>query len=150
MHYHINNSMLARNKRPLYKRWQTFYYSTTDSNSSNWPCYGAHGLKMYKPWAVPKLGFDLFEDWVYSNLGQPPKGKYTLALIDRRKDVKPGNLCWETRLWVGNHRRENLVLKINGRKQSLADWCRETGIPKGTAWSRMYDMGMKPKEAFNL
>jgi hypothetical protein len=142
--------MLARHKRPLYRRWQHLYYATTTSTCNNWFCYGAVGLKMYKPWAVPKIGFDLFEDWVYSNLGQPPRGKYTLALIDRRKDVRPGNLCWETRQWVTNHRRDNYVITMLGRKQSLADWCRETGIPKGTAWSRIHDMGMTPRKAFNL
>lgn len=142
--------MLARNKRPLYKRWQQFYYSTTQPGSHNWNCYGAVGIKMYKPWAVPKIGFDLFEDWVYANLGKPPKGKYTLALIDRTKDIRPGNLVWENRLWVSNHRRDNYVIRMLGRKQSLSDWCREFNIPKGTVWSRIHDMGMTPRKAFNL
>ena len=105
---------------------------------------------MYKPWAVPKTGVDLFEEWVYKNLGPPPQGKYTLALIDRRKDIRPGNLCWETRLWVTNHRKRNYMITMFGRKQSLADWCRETGIPKGTAWSRIHDYGMTPRKAFRL
>jgi len=142
--------MLARNKRPLYKRWQQFYYSTTTPGSHLWHCYGQLGIKMYKPWAVPKVGFDLFEDWVYANLGRPPKGLTVLGLIDRKKDIRPGNLHWTTQLWVQNHRRFNLMLKINGRKQSLADWSRETGVNKATAWTRIHDKGMTAREAFEL
>ena len=142
--------MLARNKRPLFKRWQQFYYATTTPGSHLWHCYGQQGIKMYKPWAVPKLGFDLFEDWVYANLGRPPKGQPVLALIDRRKNVGPGNLHWTTRLWVHNHRRDNLMIRMNGRKQSLADWCRELNKNKATVWARLHDMGMKPQKAFDL
>lgn len=137
-----------RSDDPLYKTWYQFKRSTEDPTSSNYHAYGGFGIKLYKPWREFKWGFDNFRDWVEDNLGPKPSPDHILCRIDSRKHIVPGNLHWSTRKQCANHRRSNAMITIDGQTRSLGEWCSHYGVNPRTAWSRIFDLGYKPKEAF--
>lgn len=139
-----------RSDSPLYKRHYQFYNGCTNPQCRAWANYGALGITMYRPWARLREGFDLFEDWVLSNLGPIPFPGAVLRRIDHTKGIKPGNLEWSTRKVVGNHRRSNFILRVGRRQQSLSEWCEELGLNPRTVWSRIHDKGWTYKEALGL
>lgn len=139
-----------RSDSPLYKRHHQFLNGCTNPNCRAWPSYGGRGIKIHKPWASLKQGFDRFEDWVIANLGPIPFPGAVIRRINPNGDIKPGNLEWSTRKVVSNHRRSNLILKINGQKKSLGEWCSQYGKNPRTVWSRINDRGWKPKDALEL
>jgi hypothetical protein len=42
------------------------------------------------------------------------------------------------------------MVAYQGRKQTLAEWSRETGIPLRTIWSRLFDRGLPPSKALDI
>jgi hypothetical protein len=139
---------MNRSKHPLYRKWYAFYYGCTQPNATSWRHYGGRGIKMHSAWSTPRLGFDLFAEWVEANLGPQPSPKHELARKDTEKDVRPGNLHWQTRVEVTRHRRGNFQVRYQGQTKTLAEWSEITGINFKTLWSRLSDRGLKPKEAF--
>jgi hypothetical protein len=134
----------------LYKRHYQFYNGCTNPNSNAWQTYGGRGIKIYRPWASLKQGFDLFEDWIIANLGAPPQADSIIRRIDSTKDIKPGNLEWSTRRIQSNNRTTNHRIRIGGQTKSMADWCRIYGKNLRTVWSRINDHGYTPKKALEL
>jgi hypothetical protein len=139
---------MSRSKNPLYRKWYAFYYGCTQPQARSWRHYGGQGIKMYGPWAALGHGFDLFADWVEANLGAQPSPEHELTRKDTTKDVRPGNLCWRTVKELGRSRRTNVLVRYQGQTKTLAEWSEITGINFKTLWSRLYDRGLKPKEAF--
>jgi len=91
------------------------------TNASN-PVYASYGGR----------GIGVCEEWrdfrnFYADMGDPDD-ELTLDRIDNSKGYSNENCRWATRRQQGNNRRSNLYLLFNGRRQSLADWARETGL----------------------
>lgn len=134
----------------LYKRWYQFFNGCTNPRCTAWAVYGARGIKMHPSWASFKQGFDRFEAWVIDTLGPPPLPNSIIRRIDSTKNIRPGNLEWSTRLIMSNNRRTNTMIKINGQRKSLSDWCRQQGLNERTVWSRIHDRGQTPRKALEL
>jgi hypothetical protein len=147
--YQLINSFMRRSDSPLYKRWYQIATGCSDPNSAPWKVYGAQGVTCVKSWIPYKVGFDNFEHWVLSTLGPQPNPDSILRRINTKKGWHPGNIEWSTRLIQSNNRSTNMMIQVGKRKQSLADWCRETGLLEATVWSRL-KRGHKPKEALEL
>lgn len=136
-----------RSDDPLYKPWYQFKMSTENVNSNNWNDYGARGINLYEEWRPYKHGFDAFRDWVYENLGEKPSPDHILGRYDTTRDIEPGNLHWTTRRESANNRITNALYTMDGRTQSLSDWCREYGKKHRTVWSRIHNYGFTFEEA---
>jgi hypothetical protein len=140
-----------RSDNVLYKRWHHMVHVTNNSASAEWQLYGARGIGMYKPWShLGGRGFDAYRDWVMDNLGPMPHPGAIIRRINSTKDFRPGNLEWSTPKIMSNHRRTNLMIRYQGRTQSLADWSRELNLNYDSLWSRLIDHKLKPKEAFDV
>lgn len=100
--------------------------------------YGAHGVNVCQQWHV----FDNF----LADMGEPPAG----ASLDRYPDphghYEPGNCRWATHREQCNNRRNNRVITINGKAQTLTLWCQELGIKRQTVQSRL-STGWDPVDA---
>ena len=134
----------------LYKRWYQFATGTSNPNCYAWNAYGALGIKMKASWIPFKSGFDQFEQYVIDYLGPQPDPTYVINRINTQKDIKPGNLQWATRQTMCNNRSTNMMIRIGNQTQSLADWCRYTGLKEPTVWSRIKDRGYTPRKALGL
>jgi hypothetical protein len=133
----------------LYRGWHQWASGTSNPNCTVWHQYGAKGIDMYAPWKVYKTGFDLFEDYVLSELGLPPSNDSILHRIDSSKDIEPGNIMWGTRKISGNNRISNHKVTINGTTNTIAKWCEDLDLCYATVWSRIVDRGYTPEEAIN-
>ena len=134
----------------LYKRWYQFATGTTNPNCSAWAAYGAKGIDMKKSWTPFKSGFDQFEQYIIDYLGPPPTTEHVINRINTHKNIEPGNLQWATRQTMCNNRTSNMMIQIGNQTQSLAEWCRHTGLKEPTVWSRIRDYGFSPRKALGL
>jgi hypothetical protein len=124
-------------------------YACTNPNAYDYHNHGGYGIRVYAPWIPFKQGFDAYADWVEANLGPQPHADAIIRRKNSQGHFYPSNLEWSDRQIMSNHRRTNLVIKVGRKKQSLADWCRELGIPSRTVWSRI-ERGSTMKEALGL
>ena len=75
-----------------------------------------------------------FFDWAFAN---GYRRDLTLERKDNDKGYSPDNCRWATPTEQSNNRRSNRYLEAFGKRQTMAQWSRETGISKGTLYSRL-------------
>ena len=104
-------------------------YNEKDTSYSN---YGKRGIIVCEAWLE---SFDSF----YADMGDIPKDghRYSIERRDNNKSYTPDNCYWATYTEQANNRRNNINLTYIGRTQTLAQWCEELGLNRGTVWSRL-------------
>lgn len=131
---------------PLFKLYCNTRGVCNNPNSRQWNHYGGRGIKFCREW---ENDFWAFADYMDNHLGPRPLG-HVLDRINNDKGYRPGNLRWATRQEDSNNRRTNHSISYRGRKQTFAEWSRETGIPLTTIWSRIIDKGWSVSEALGF
>lgn len=106
-------------RSPVYRVWHLMVQRCTNPNSTHWMSYGGRGITVCDEWR----DFAAF----YADMGAP-KPSMTLERIDNERGYSPANCRWATRREQGNNRRTNVFLSWNGKKMTVADWGRETGL----------------------
>lgn len=86
-----------------------------------------------------------FEEFL-KDMGERPLGK-TLERKDRNKDYSPENCCWATAKEQSVNRSTTAWFEIDGRRQHLADWCREYGVSGALIRWRMRHHGCSFEQA---
>lgn len=81
--------------------------------------YGGRGITVCTRW----MSFDSF----LADMGHPPPGM-TLDRLDNDGPYEPGNCRWATKVQQQNNMRSNRVVEFEGRRMSIAEWSRETGL----------------------
>lgn len=103
--------------------------------------YGGRGIKVCEEWS----NFKGFEKWSLNN-------GYTDELsIDRRDndgDYTPNNCRWTDKLTQANNTRSNKFIEYKGEVKTVAEWCRELGIPTARTYSRL-SKGLSLDEVFS-
>lgn len=132
---------------PLFKLWCNTRSVCNNPNSRQWHHYGGRGIKFCRDW---DQDFWAFAEYMDTTLGARPGPEYVLDRINNDRGYRPGNLRWATRREDSNNRRTNHCISYQGRKQTFADWSRETGIPLTTIWSRIIDKGWSVSEALGF
>jgi len=113
---------------PEYTAWSTMRGRCRNPRNVRFPRYGARGIKV-----APE--FDTFEAFI-AHIGPRPVGT-SLDRIDNDGDYAPGNVRWATRHQQMLNRSDNRLLTLNGRTQTLTEWCHEYGQSIGTVWARL-------------
>lgn len=90
-----------------------------------------------------------FADFV-ADMGPKPTPQHTIERIDNDGPYAPENCKWATRKEQCNNYRENTFLTINGRRQTIAQWCEETKTPISTAVNRLYRQKWTLEQVFGL
>jgi hypothetical protein len=103
-----------------------------NNRDGNWDRYGARGITVCPEW---NKSFEAFRDWAIAN-------GYTSDLtIDRFPNndgnYEPDNCRWATRKQQMNNRRVNVLVEINGRVQTVAEWADEYHMLRNTVASRL-------------
>jgi hypothetical protein len=96
---------MARTENPLYSIWLAIRSRCSKPRDSDWPLYGALGIRMCRQWRDPRRGFRRF----LLDVGPRPPGT-VLARLDTRQNYTPRNVRWATRA------------ELNRKTQ----WCRLT------------------------
>jgi len=115
--------------RPTYDSWKNMYHRCMNVNTPDYRYYGARGIKICKRWLND---YDAFVE----DMGLRDEGM-TLDRIDNQGHYEPGNCRWATRKEQSRNKRNNHILTIDGRSQTIADWADESGIACRALWIRV-------------
>ena len=91
--------------------------------------YGGRGIAVCDRWHdVNNFISDMSDTW---------EEGLTLERRDNNGNYSPSNCKWATRIEQSNNRRNSLKFTYRGRTLTLAEWCRNLGIPYKTAHGRL-------------
>jgi hypothetical protein len=133
-------SKIRKTETRAYRTWARMKSRCNNRNVKDFKNYGGRGIQICQSWN------ESFENF-YADMGDPPSPEHSLDRIDVNGNYEPGNCRWATFLEQANNKRDSYLITINGRTQSLPDWCRELGLRKGTVGSRIWDYGWDPVKA---
>lgn len=105
--------------------------------------YGGRGITICDEW-MGNDGIENFEQWALSH---GYKKGLTIDRIDNDKGYSPDNCRWVDMKTQSNNKRNNLYLEMNGKTQTLSQWCEEYGVPYGRVEARITKMGWNLEEA---
>ena len=93
--------------------------------------YGGRGISMCDEW---RNNYQAFRDWAFQNGYREeilPNGrsKWTIDRIDVNGNYEPSNCRWITIQEQANNKSNTYCIEHNGKKQTIAEWARELGIP---------------------
>lgn len=117
---------------PEYMAWQNMIQRCTNPNFRQYDRYGGRGIRVAEEWLGPG-GFEAF----LAAVGPRPSSTHSL---DREKNdigYQPGNVRWATREMQNRNTSKNVFLEVDGRRQTVAEWVTETGLPYNTIKFRM-------------
>lgn len=115
---------------PLYTVWREMIRRCTNPNAFYYHLYGGRGINVCAEW---RESLNVFKKWAIEN--GYPKG----LSIDRRNNnlgYSPDNCRWATAEVQMNNTRSNIFLEFNGRRLTISQWARETGLTKSALLNR--------------
>ena len=115
----------------LYDVWGHIIQRITNPKDKRFADYGGRGLDMSPEWR------DSFEAFA-RDMGEPPTPDHQIERIDNDRGYWPDNCRWADRYEQGANKRNNVVIEWRGRKATLSEWCRETGVSFDVAKARHY------------
>lgn len=92
--------------------------------------YGGRGISICDEWSND---FQAFYDWAMAN---GYRDGLTIDRINNDEGYSPDNCRWATSVCQANNRRCNIIVEVNGKSQTIAQWARETGILYQTLYRR--------------
>lgn len=128
------------------KRWTRAYHTwlqikdrCLNPRNAAWRNYGGRGIHVSERW---KNSFSAF----YEDMGDPPVG-HSIDRINNDGDYCKENCRWATQIQQANNTRQNRIIVFRGRRRTLAQWCREFGIPCYIVTDRL-SRGWTTEDAF--
>ena len=114
----------------LYNIWAHMKNRCNNPSDKRYKDYGGRGITFCKEWN----DFESFRDWASAN---GYRDDLTIDRIDVNGNYEPSNCRWATIEEQANNKRNNLVYTLNGRTQTLAQWCEEYGMNYFTVYRRL-------------
>lgn len=107
--------------------------------------YGGRGIKVCVEW---RHDYSAFREWALANGYDEgaAHGDCTIDRIDPDGDYSPTNCRFIDMRTQQNNKRNNRLVTMDGKTQSVTQWCRELGLNSKTVNSRIH-MGWKPVDA---
>lgn len=121
-----------------YRIWHHVKRRCHDPKNDRYSIYGGRGITMCARWRESFKAF--LED-----VGPRPSPLHTIDRLDVNGNYEPGNVRWATLEEQANNKRNSIHLAYGGKTMTLAQWSRETGIPKHIILKR-YHSGLPPEE----
>ena len=115
----------------LYTIWKNVHARCLNANHDDYKNYGDRGITICDEWLH---NFERFEEW---SLCHGYNDSLSLDRIDVNGNYAPDNCRWVTQKTQCNNTRKNIFATIDGRTQTLKQWCEEFGLKYGTIASRV-------------
>lgn len=128
----------------LYNIWCSMKnrcYRVKDTGYAN---YGGRGIKICSEWLED---YENFYQWAMTN---GYEHGLEIDRIDYNGDYCPENCRWVDRYVQANNKRNIKKYTINGKTQSLAEWCREYSLDYYLVRQRVYKMGWTIEQALTI
>ena len=119
-------------KTRLYNIWHDMLNRCYKENHRCYKNYGKRGIQVCDEWRNNVLNF---YDWSIKN---GYKENLTLDRIDNDKGYSPDNCRWVTIIQQANNTSRNLFFTIDGKTETLANWCRIYNADYKLVHSRIY------------
>lgn len=125
----------ARSARKYpYPRLRTIWHNMIDRcenpRAISYPLYGAKGVSVCDEWK----SLESFVTWALSN---GYTDELTIDRADGTKGYSPDNCRWVSKIEQQNNRRNNHLLTVNGKTDTIANWARYSGISHSTISARI-------------
>ncbi len=128
----------------IWRIWKGMIERCHKEYGKDYDRYGGAGIKVCKRWRDHESGFENF----LMDMGDPgEKSKLTLDRRDGTKGYKISNCRWATQIEQHRNRKDNRILTLDGRTQTLAAWAEETGIQRSTISKRIDKYGWSVRRA---
>lgn len=115
----------------LYKVWNGIKTRCYNKKFTYYNNYGGRGITMCDEW---KNDFAKFYSWAINN-------GYTEGLtIDRINNdgnYEPSNCRWATRREQNNNMRKTIIIKYNGKEQTISKWAKEFNLNRTALYYRI-------------
>ena len=131
----------GQSKTPAWRSYYAMINRCTNKDANNYASYGGRGIKVCDRWMQ---GFEFF----YADMGNRPKGK-TIDRIDVNGNYSDENCRWASEEEQVNNKQSTRYLTFKGRKQSVAQWAKECGIPRDSIIVRI-ELGWNIKDALTV
>lgn len=114
---------------PEHGTWTDMKTRCNNENATSYKNYGGRGITVCDRWLN---SFEAF----YADMGPKPGAEYSIERNDPNGNYEPGNCRWATMEEQQSNRRNNRYIEYNGKRYTVAQLCRETGITEGMFYSR--------------
>lgn len=135
IHGHTKNGKVSTEYRAYIGMKNRCY----DKKAISYKHYGGAGIKVCSRW------LESFSNFI-EDMGEKPKGKYSIDRIDRMGDYEPSNCRWATDIQQANNKRNNVLIAFNGVSKTMPEWARSVNMNFGT-FRRRLQMGWSMKKA---
>lgn len=115
----------------LYSIWLSMKSRCNGVNRNAYKYYCGREIKVCKEW---DHDFIAFREWAINN---GYRDGLSIDRINNDKGYSPNNCRWATAKEQANNRRNNILIEYSGKKQSVGDWARDTGLSYRTINARI-------------
>lgn len=127
---------------PEYITWSAMISRCTNSKHKQWDRYGGRGILVCERWLADFSNF-------LSDMGRRPSNKHSIDRRDNDKGYRPDNCRWATKLEQALNTSTNAFVTVNGIRQTLIEWQRQTGLGEATIRARIR-RGWTPEQAVSV
>jgi len=132
-----------RQQRPReYRIWRAMKKRCRNKTELPYRDYGGRGIQVCPEWE------NSFEQFC-RDMGKCPSDQHSIDRIDNDGNYAPCNCVWATPKQQANNRRNNRLITMRGKTQTLMQWCEELNLPYERYSNRIYVKGIDPETAFN-
>lgn len=109
-------------------------------SAGNYPEYGGRGIVVCEKWHNNFANF-------LADMGPKPTPQYTLDRFPNPNGIyEPSNCRWATHQEQQANKNNTVWVSAFGKRLIVADWARETGLPRGVIGNRIR-LGWPPERA---
>lgn len=127
----------------LYRIWCAMRKRCNNPKHPFYYVYGGRGIRVCPEW---ETDFGAFQAWAVSH-GYSPE--LTIDRINNDLGYCPQNCRWASIAEQANNHRNNKTIIYKGKKKTIAQWAKITGISYGTLLSR-YNAGWSAEDMLTL
>lgn len=115
---------------PEHRAWLSMKRRCENKNSDHYDKYGGRGINVCEEWG------NSFESFL-RDMGLRPTDQHSLDRVDVNGNYCKENCRWATKEEQANNKRNNRIVEINGKKQTLSMAAREIGITESGLRARL-------------
>lgn len=102
----------------VYRVWEGILQRTGNPNHHAYMRYGGRGIGC--EWST-------FEEF-FGDMGHPPSDRHSIERRNNNAGYSKSNCYWATAIQQANNKRNNEIIEFRGRRETLAEWGRITGL----------------------